>query len=100
MNPHRIRCETETLSWTSSGIEGVETKLLAAESELDPTRTSLVRLDPGAYFSLHSQGLGVEVFVLDEAWSMRTELSRPVATPATPRGRRPRRGPTRDARSS
>ena len=69
MNPSSsTRCETENLSWMATGFDGVEHKPLAAESELDATRTSMLRLAPGARFPPPPEGFGIEAFVLEGSW--------------------------------
>ena len=70
MNPSNgSQCEKmENVSWMATGLDGVEHKPLTEESELDPSRTSLLRLAPGARFPLPPHGFGIEAFVLEGSW--------------------------------
>ncbi len=69
MNPNRVsRCETQNVPWMATGEDGVEHKPLAAESELDPSRTSLLRLASRVRFPDPPEGFGIEAFVLEGSW--------------------------------
>ena len=61
--------DTNQQEWEASPMPGVWRKPLAREAAEHGHTTSLVRYDPGSYFSEHRHPLGEEILVLDGVFS-------------------------------
>ncbi|MDH5354396.1 MAG: cupin domain-containing protein [Gammaproteobacteria bacterium] len=61
--------ETNQQEWQASPMAGVWRKPLAREATEHGHTTSVVRFDPGSYFSTHSHPVGEEILVLEGVFS-------------------------------
>jgi len=61
--------ETNQQEWQASPMAGVWRKPLAREAAEHGHTTSVVRFDPGSYFSTHSHPVGEEILVLEGVFS-------------------------------
>ena len=65
----RVVLETNELEWLNSPMQGVQRRMLDRDGEEVARATSLVKYDPGSYFSAHTHGGGEEFFVLEGTFS-------------------------------
>jgi anti-sigma factor ChrR (cupin superfamily) len=65
----QVVIKTGQQDWIASPSPGVWRKPLAREAAERGHTTSIVRFDPGSYFSHHEHPLGEEIFVLDGVFS-------------------------------
>jgi anti-sigma factor ChrR (cupin superfamily) len=65
----QVVIDTGRQGWVASPSPGVWRKPLAREAAEHGHTTSLVRFDPGSYFSRHEHPLGEEIIVLDGVFS-------------------------------
>ena len=65
----RVVLKTNQLEWQDSPMQGVQRRMLDRDGEEVARATSLVKYDPGSYFSAHTHGGGEEFFVLAGTFS-------------------------------
>ena len=65
----RVMIDTNRQDWQPSPMPGVWRKPLAREDAERGHTTSIVRFDPGSYFSRHEHPLGEEILVLEGTFS-------------------------------
>lgn len=65
----KVVVDTNLQDWVSSPSSGVWRKPLAREEAESGRTTSIVRFDPGSYFSRHEHPLGEEILVLEGTFS-------------------------------
>jgi hypothetical protein len=61
---------TSELTWTATGIPGVEKKLVVASNEAGTHEVSILRLGPGTRMASLPAGWGIEVVVLEGSWQL------------------------------
>lgn len=65
----RVVIDTEAMAWEASPLPGVARRKLDRIGDEVARATSLVRYDPGSYFSPHTHGGGEEFYVLEGTFS-------------------------------
>lgn len=65
----RVVVLTDDLPWIDSPLAGVQRRMLDRDGEEVARATSLVRYEPGSYFSAHTHGGGEEFLVLAGTFS-------------------------------
>ena len=64
-----VAINTNEQEWQASPMKGVWRKPLAREAAEHGHTTSVVRFEPGSYFSSHTHPMGEEIFVLEGVFS-------------------------------
>ncbi|MCU7811953.1 MAG: cupin domain-containing protein, partial [Candidatus Thiodiazotropha sp. (ex Notomyrtea botanica)] len=67
-----VQVDTTSMEWAASPAQGVERKRLELIGDTQPQLTTLVRFQPGSYFSEHTHDGGEEFLVLEGVFSDET----------------------------
>jgi len=65
----KVVINTNTVEWAASPLAGVQRRMLDRDGAESGRATSIVRFDPGSYFTPHVHGGGEEFIVLDGVFS-------------------------------
>ncbi|AFY39344.1 anti-ECFsigma factor, ChrR [[Leptolyngbya] sp. PCC 7376] len=65
----RVVLETNQLDWQDSPMQGVRRRMLDRDGAEVARATSLVKYEPGSYFTAHTHGGGEEFFVVEGTFS-------------------------------